>query len=192
MLTARLANNTIPQHKMIRPCTDSDVPNILAIVNDAAQAYKGVIPPDRWHEPYMPLAELKEEIAAGVKFWGCEEDGQLIGVMGMQPVKDVTLIRHAYVRTGMRNRGIGGRCWHICWGRRTEKFLSALGRPPAGPSHFTGSTGSNWSATRKRTGCSKRIGTFPGGRLKRRWFSFTKSQRKLTSVAAGVSRLNIY
>ena len=94
---------------MIRPCTDSDVPNIFAIVNDAAQAYKGVIPADRWHEPYMPLEELKEEIAAGVKFWGYEDGSQLIGVMGMQPVKEVTLIRHAYVKTEMRNRGIGGK-----------------------------------------------------------------------------------
>ena len=94
---------------MIRPCTDSDVPEIFAIVNDAAQAYKGVIPADRWHEPYMPLAELKAEIAAGVKFWGFKDDGRLIGIMGMQPVKDVTLIRHAYVRTDMRSRGIGGK-----------------------------------------------------------------------------------
>jgi N-acetylglutamate synthase-like GNAT family acetyltransferase len=94
---------------MIRPCTDSDVPNIFAIVNDAAQAYRGVIPADCWHEPYMPLKELKDEIAQGVKFRGFEENGQLIGVMGMQPVRDVTLIRHAYVRTKMRNRGIGGK-----------------------------------------------------------------------------------
>jgi N-acetylglutamate synthase-like GNAT family acetyltransferase len=94
---------------MIRPCTASDVPEIFAIVNDAAQAYKGVIPPDRWHEPYMPLAELEAEIAAGVTFWGCEDDGRLVGIMGMQPVKDVTLIRHAYVRTEMRSRGIGGK-----------------------------------------------------------------------------------
>jgi N-acetylglutamate synthase-like GNAT family acetyltransferase len=82
---------------------------MFAIVNDAAQAYKGVIPADRWHEPYMPLDELKDEIAAGVKFWGYEDGGQLIGVMGMQPVKDVTLIRHAYVKTKMRNQGIGGK-----------------------------------------------------------------------------------
>jgi N-acetylglutamate synthase-like GNAT family acetyltransferase len=94
---------------MIRPCTNADVPNIFVIVNDAAQAYKGVIPGDRWHEPYMPLDELKGEIAAGVKFWGYENGGQLVGVMGMQPVKDVTLIRHAYVKTEMRNRGIGGK-----------------------------------------------------------------------------------
>jgi N-acetylglutamate synthase-like GNAT family acetyltransferase len=94
---------------MIRPCTDSDIPNVYAIVNDAAQAYKGVIPADCWHEPYMPLEALKVEISRGVKFWGHEEDGQLIGIMGMQRVRDVILIRHAYVKTGMRNRGIGGK-----------------------------------------------------------------------------------
>jgi len=82
---------------------------MFAIVNDAAQAYRGVIPVDRWHELYMPFEELKGEIAAGVRFWGYESDGQLVGVMGMQPVKDVTLIRHAYVRTQMRNRGVGGK-----------------------------------------------------------------------------------
>jgi N-acetylglutamate synthase-like GNAT family acetyltransferase len=94
--------------QMIRRCLDSDTLNMSAIINDAALAYKGVIPSDRWHEPYMPLEELKEEMKCGVKFWGCEEGNQLIGVMGMQPVKDVTLIRHAYVKTGMRKRGIGG------------------------------------------------------------------------------------
>jgi len=94
---------------MIRLCTDSDVPDIFAIVNDAAQAYKGVIPADRWHEPYMTMEELKAEIAAGVKFRGYEDGGHLVGVMGMQPVKEVTLIRHAYVRTTMRKQGIGGK-----------------------------------------------------------------------------------
>jgi N-acetylglutamate synthase-like GNAT family acetyltransferase len=93
---------------MIRPCTASDIPDIFAIVNDAARAYQGVIPVDRWHEPYMPLADLEQEINHGVKFWGYEENQQLIGVMGMQPVRDVTLIRHAYVKTAMRHRGIGG------------------------------------------------------------------------------------
>jgi len=94
---------------MIRLCTDLDVPNICAIVNDAARAYNGVIPADRWHEPYMPLKELEDEIAVGVRFWGYEDGGQLIGVMGLQPVKDANLIRHAYVKTEMRNRGIGGK-----------------------------------------------------------------------------------
>ena len=93
---------------MIRPCTDTDVPGIFAVVNDAAQAYKGVIPADCWHEPYMPLDELKKEIAAGVRFCGYEDGGQLVGVMGMQPVRDVTLIRHAYVKSNRRHRGIGG------------------------------------------------------------------------------------
>lgn len=94
---------------MIRPCIASDIPDIFTIVNDAARAYQGVIPHDRWHEPYMPLEELEDELAAGVKFWGYLEDDQLIGVMGMQPVKDVTLIRHAYVRTEKRNHGVGGK-----------------------------------------------------------------------------------
>ncbi|MGQ0650825.1 MAG: GNAT family N-acetyltransferase, partial [Betaproteobacteria bacterium] len=80
---------------------------ICEIINDAAQAYKGVIPADRWHEPYMPMAELEAEIAKGVQFYGCRADGELEGVMGIQEVKDVTLIRHAYVRTESRRHGIG-------------------------------------------------------------------------------------
>ena len=91
----------------IGPCEPADVPAIYEIVNDGAQAYKGVIPADRWHEPYMPLDELKSEIAKGVRFFGCRVDGRLVGVMGIQDVKDVTLIRHAYVRTRERRRGIG-------------------------------------------------------------------------------------
>jgi N-acetylglutamate synthase-like GNAT family acetyltransferase len=94
---------------VIRPCDDKDLAAIVAIVNDAAQAYKGIIPADRWQEPYMPLEELRHEIAAGVRFWGEEEDGELLGVMGLQDVQDVALIRHAYVRTARRNQGIGGR-----------------------------------------------------------------------------------
>jgi GNAT superfamily N-acetyltransferase len=93
---------------MIRPCTISDVPDVFGIVNDAARAYHGVIPSDRWHEPYMPLEELREEIIRGVEFWGYEENHTLVGVMGMQPVRDVTLIRHAYVKSAMRQHGIGG------------------------------------------------------------------------------------
>ena len=108
---------------MIRPCTDSDVPNIFAIVNDAAQAYRDVIPSDRWHEPYMPLAELKEEIAAGVKFWGYDDASRLVGVMRIQPVKDVTLIRHAYVRMEMRSRGIGGKLLAHLLGQADGKIL---------------------------------------------------------------------
>ncbi len=92
----------------IRPCRNDERPAILAIVNAAAQAYRDVIPPDRWHDPYMAAAELEAEIAAGVAFWGHEDDGALVGVMGIQPVRDVTLIRHAYVDPARQRGGIGG------------------------------------------------------------------------------------
>ena len=94
---------------MIRPCIDADFDAMYSIINEAAEAYRGVIPADRWHEPYMPVEELRHEIQSGVRFWGCEEDGELVGVMGIQDVQDVTLIRHAYVRTAQRSKGIGGK-----------------------------------------------------------------------------------
>ncbi len=92
---------------MIRKCTEQDIILMHEIINDAAQAYKGVIPADRWHEPYMPMEELKHEIEDGVEFWGYEEAGELMGVMGLQDKGEVYLIRHAYVRTKRRNLGIG-------------------------------------------------------------------------------------
>jgi GNAT superfamily N-acetyltransferase len=92
----------------IRRCRDDDRPAILAIVNAAAEAYRGVIPADRWHEPYMRADELDGEIAAGVAFWGYEDEGGLAGVMGIQTVGDVDLIRHAYVRPGRQRGGVGG------------------------------------------------------------------------------------
>lgn len=93
---------------MIRRCTNVDVPAIDAIINDAAQAYRGVIPADCWHEPYMARPQLLDEIAAGVHFWGSDDAGVLVGVMGVQKVHDVTLIRHAYVRPSHQSRGVGG------------------------------------------------------------------------------------
>ena len=91
----------------VRPIYDDERTEILAIVNAAAEAYRGVIPPDRWHEPYMSAEELDREISAGVAFWGVEAEGALAGVMGIQPVRDVDLIRHAYVRPGLQGGGIG-------------------------------------------------------------------------------------
>jgi GNAT superfamily N-acetyltransferase len=91
----------------IRPCRADERDEILAIVNAAAEAYRGVIPEDRWHEPYMPREELEAEIAAGVEFWGYEDDGTMLGVMGIQQVRDVDLIRHAYVVPDSQGRGIG-------------------------------------------------------------------------------------
>jgi GNAT superfamily N-acetyltransferase len=92
----------------IRLCRDDERGAILDIVNAAAEAYRGVIPADCWHEPYMSAEELDAEIAAGVVFWGCESDGELVAVMGFQPVRDVGLIRHAYVRPDRQGRGFGG------------------------------------------------------------------------------------
>jgi GNAT superfamily N-acetyltransferase len=91
----------------ISRCGPEEVPTICEIINESARAYKGVIPSDRWHEPYMPLAALESEIAKGVRFFGCWMEDRLVGVMGIQDVKDVTLIRHAYVRSASRGRGIG-------------------------------------------------------------------------------------
>jgi len=91
----------------IRLCRPDERDTILAIVNAAAEAYRDTIPADRWHEPYMPPEELDSEIAAGVQFWGYEADGALTGVMGIQPVEDVDLIRHAYVLPGQQGRGVG-------------------------------------------------------------------------------------
>jgi GNAT superfamily N-acetyltransferase len=93
---------------MIRRCDERDFEVIWAIINDGAQAYKGNIPADRWTEPYMSREKLQHEIEDGVVFWGYEDGGTLAGVMGIQQVRDVTLIRHAYVRTGSQKRGIGG------------------------------------------------------------------------------------
>lgn len=92
---------------MICKLLPSDFASILKVVNDAAHAFKGVIPDDRWKEPYMSAEELKKEIEAGVRFYGWVEDNILVGVMGVQSVKDTTLIRHSYVLTKYQRRGIG-------------------------------------------------------------------------------------
>jgi GNAT superfamily N-acetyltransferase len=93
----------------IRPCSAADLPQMFSIINDAAQAYKGIIPADRWHEPYMPMDELQGQLADGIAFSGVEASGKLVGVMGIQDRGDVTLIRHAYVLSSRRNSGIGTR-----------------------------------------------------------------------------------
>jgi GNAT superfamily N-acetyltransferase len=119
-----------------RPCTDADLAAMVAIINAAATAYAGVIPADRYHQPYMPREELCAEIAAGVRFWGLFEapdpetglsaDGSaLAGVMGVQDVDDVTLIRHAYVRPDRQRAGVGGRL--------LASLLGLAGEPPAWP-----------------------------------------------------------
>jgi GNAT superfamily N-acetyltransferase len=107
----------------IRPCRDDERDAILAIVNAAAEAYRGAIPADRWHEPYMPAEELDGEIAAGVAFWGYEAGCELLGIMGIQPVGDVDLIRHAYVSPGSQRRGVGSALLEHLMGSARRRVL---------------------------------------------------------------------
>jgi GNAT superfamily N-acetyltransferase len=107
----------------IRPCREDESEVILAIVNAAADAYRGVIPPDRWDDPYMPRAELEGEIAAGVEFWGYEDDGALVGIMGLQAVREVDLIRHAYVVPDRQRAGVGGALLEHLLARRTGRRI---------------------------------------------------------------------
>jgi len=107
----------------IRLCRDDERDEILAIINAAAQAYRGVIPADRWHEPYMPASDFNRECAAGVVFWGYEDRGRLAGVMGLQEVRDVSLIRHAYVVPAKQRDGIGGKLLNHLQQNRTKPML---------------------------------------------------------------------
>jgi GNAT superfamily N-acetyltransferase len=92
---------------VIRKLSEADFEAILAVINDGAAAYRGVVPSDRLNDPYMSAQALRAEIAAGVTFWGFTDGPEIAGVMGIQDVQDVTLIRHAYVRTSRRGQGIG-------------------------------------------------------------------------------------
>jgi N-acetylglutamate synthase-like GNAT family acetyltransferase len=107
----------------IRASRDDDATRILSIINTAAVAYRGVIPPDCWHEPYMSAAELSREMTEGVTFWVCEIDGEIAGVMGMQAVHDVDLIRHAYVLPQHQRSGIGAALLEHLRGRSTRRML---------------------------------------------------------------------
>jgi GNAT superfamily N-acetyltransferase len=92
---------------LIRPCHKEELNTVVTIINAAAERYRGVIPADRWQAPYLSVEELRSEIAQGVSFWGCERGEDLVGVMGLQPVQDVWLIRHAYVLPADQGGGVG-------------------------------------------------------------------------------------
>jgi GNAT superfamily N-acetyltransferase len=109
---------------MIRKLANADFQAILTVVNDAANAYKGKIPADRWKEPYMPAEELKEQIECGVQFYGWLENAQVIAVMGIQPINAVTLIRHAYTLTSRQRQGIGEKLLeHLLSLAKTQRIL---------------------------------------------------------------------
>jgi len=103
----------MPAKVQIRPCEKGDFEAVYSIINDAAEAFRGIIPAERWKWPYKTREEVQYEIDCGVAFWGYEEDGKLVAVMGIQEVLDVALIRHAYVLTARRNQGIGSRLLSI-------------------------------------------------------------------------------
>jgi GNAT superfamily N-acetyltransferase len=107
----------------VRRCRQDERAAILAIINYAAAAYRGVIPDDCWHDPYMSASELDDEIAAGIAFWGIERDGALVGVMGIQPVRDVDLIRHAYVLPEHQRCGVGAALLGHLRGLSTRRML---------------------------------------------------------------------
>jgi len=107
----------------IRKGVEADLALMLAIVNDAANAYRGVIPADRWHDPYMPMDELVKEVGDGIVFWVAEEEGRLLAVMGMQDKGDVALVRHAYVATTLQRKGVGTKLLHHVLGLTAKPVL---------------------------------------------------------------------
>jgi GNAT superfamily N-acetyltransferase len=164
----------------IRPCRVDERSAILAIVNAAAEAYRGVIPDDRWHEPYMSSTELDDEIAAGVMFSGYESGGALLGVMGIQTVRDVDLIRHAYVAPGNQRRGVGAALLEQLMSSSTRRMLVGT-----------------WAAADWAVGFYLRHGfellsPEPGARLLRTYWDIPERQIATSVVlagpAAGVSR----
>ena len=156
---------------MIRICTEDDFDVIREIINDAAIAYKGVIPDDRWHQPYMTHGQLRGEIEDGVVFFGCEAEGTLMAVMGIQDRGDVCLIRHAYVRTAERNRGLGTRLLAFLESTTAKPCSSERGPPPDGPLPSMRRTATGSFPGARRTGSSERTGKYPGARQKPPWSS---------------------
>lgn len=108
---------------MIRRCTDADLAAMDSVINEAALAYRGVIPEDCWHEPYMSATELRAEVESGVEFWAWVDAEALVGIMGIQRVQDAWLIRHAYVRTGSQGRGVGSELLRLLIDRAEGRLL---------------------------------------------------------------------
>ncbi len=160
---------------MIRQCVAQDFEAIYEIINDAAQAYKGIIPDDRWHDPYMSRAELRDEIADGIVFWGLERNGQLIGVMGIQDKGEVTLIRHAYVRTRMRGKAIG------------TELLKRLEAETDKPILLGTWTAAHWAVSFYEKNGYRMVSEEEKNRLLRRFWSIPERQVE-TSVVLASSR----
>jgi len=150
---------------VIRRCQGLDFDTILTIINDGAQVYKGVIPPDRWTDPYMSRDYLQHEIDAGVKFWGYEENGELVGVMAAQDVQDVTLIRHAYVCSGNQKSGVGGNLLRHLLGSATRPVLIGTWAAATWAIRFYEKHGFYVVSTEEKTRLLKRYWTIPDRQL---------------------------
>ena len=147
---------------MIRRCTAGDFDRVLAIINDAATAYRGIIPEDRWKEPYMPAEELAGEIAAGIEFDGYEAAGNgLVGVMGVQMVEDVALIRHAYVATGRQRLGVGSALLEGLRGRVDRPILIGTWAAAIWAIDFYRRHGFELVPAREKSGLLRRYWTVP-------------------------------
>jgi N-acetylglutamate synthase-like GNAT family acetyltransferase len=157
---------------MIRRCDERDFELIWAIINDGAQAYKGVIPADCCAEPYMSTEKLRHEINEGVVFWGYEERGTLVGVMGIQRVQDVTLIRHAYVRTSSQKRGIGA---HL---------LSHLREMASGPVLIGTWAHASWAIGFYKRHGFQTVGSEEKNRLLKKYWSIPERQAETSVVLA--------
>ncbi len=162
---------------IIRRCGASDFETIYSIVNEAAQAYKGVIPRDCWKEPYMPKEELQHEMDAGVLFWGYEEDGGLVGVMGLQHVQDVALIRHSYVRALKQRRGVG------------EKLLLHLQRQTSRPILVGTWADALWAIHFYEKNGFRLVSRKEKDRLLRKYWTVSKRQIETSVVLAEVKWL---
>ena len=163
---------------MVRRCQPADFEAMYAIINDAAQAYRGVIPADRWREPYMPRDELAHEIRQGVVFWGLDEAGVLVGVMGLQPVRDVTLIRHAYVASARRGEGIGG------------KLLEHLLQMTAGPILVGTWAAAEWAVRFYEKHGFRRVTPAEKDRLLRKYWAIPERQVETSVVLERCDRVH--
>jgi len=158
---------------MIRRCTQSDFETIWEIINDAAQAYKGIIPDDCWHDPYMTKEELRREFAAGVDFFGWEQNRNLLGVMGMQDKGMVMLIRHAYVRSAYRRTGIGSRLLQFIEARTDKPILIGTWADAV------------WAISFYRKHGYRLLGMGERDKLLRRFWSIPERQVETSVVLAG-------
>jgi N-acetylglutamate synthase-like GNAT family acetyltransferase len=172
---------------MIRRCDDRDFKQIWIIINDGARAYKGIIPADRWTEPYMSQEKLRHEIADGVVFWGCEENGTLVGVMGLQEVQDVTLIRHAYVFTSRQRRGIGGRLLSHLLASANSPVLVGTWADAVWAIHFYEKSGFQLVGTQEKNRLLKKYWTVPQRQIETsvvladsKWHEMQRSRVPLT------------